>query len=99
MIELNQLKKGGASMNTYSLRCQDCNGVMAVDKDRQVISCPYCGSERMIIESDNVKIEQIKADARIKEKKMDAETRKRDDIFALISLLGLMLFGIILMLL
>lgn len=47
---------------TVLLKCPACGGVMEVSMDRQVISCPYCGSKKLILESDNVKIERIRGD-------------------------------------
>lgn len=43
------------------LRCEDCDGTMMIDSNREVISCPYCGSKKIILDSDEVKIEKIRA--------------------------------------
>lgn len=46
--------------NIIRLRCEDCNGVMEIDESREVISCPYCGSKKIVLESDGVKIERMR---------------------------------------
>ena len=43
------------------LRCTNCEGIMDIDAEKQIISCPYCGSKSLILESDDVKIEKIRA--------------------------------------
>ena len=40
------------------LICRACNGTMEVDREHNVIFCPYCGSKELIIESDEVLIEK-----------------------------------------
>lgn len=50
-----QSKKG------VQLKCSHCNGIMTVDEDRPVISCSYCGSKELILESDEVTIEKIRS--------------------------------------
>lgn len=46
------------------LRCQNCDGVMNVEEDKNVLLCPYCGSKELLIENDNVKIAKIKSQTR-----------------------------------
>ena len=43
-----------------SLKCSQCNGVLTVDSNRTVLSCPYCGNQSLIIENDAVTIERIR---------------------------------------
>ena len=50
-------------MAIITMICEACNGRLEVDENRRVIFCPYCGAKKMIIESDDVKKEQIKYDA------------------------------------
>lgn len=50
-------------MATITMICEVCNGRLEVDENRHVIFCPYCGAQKMIIESDDIKKEQIKYDA------------------------------------
>lgn len=52
------------------LQCQECNGVMDVKEDSNVICCPYCGSKKLIIDNDPVKIEKIKSETAIEQAKI-----------------------------
>ncbi len=38
------------------VRCYNCGAEMRLNSERSIISCPYCGSKKIIIESDAVKI-------------------------------------------
>lgn len=86
-------------MEIYSLKCKLCNGIMAVDKSKKIIACPYCGSKELIVESDAVKIEEIKAYADIEKHKDDnqlelakhLEHEKNSTIF----LIALMIFVLV----
>lgn len=59
--------------NIVRLRCEDCNGVMDIDESREVISCPYCGSKKIVFESDGVKIEKIRSASKYERKKIDRD--------------------------
>ena len=39
-----------------TLKCSECGGVMQVDEDKNIASCPYCGSASLVVESDYVKV-------------------------------------------
>lgn len=43
------------------LRCEHCGGTLEIDDDKEVISCPFCGSKSIILDNDNVQIEKIRA--------------------------------------
>lgn len=58
-----------------SLRCEDCLGTMEVDENREVLTCPYCGSKKMLPVSDAVKIEKIKQEAEIEKTRLDDEVK------------------------
>lgn len=47
--------------STIQLKCKTCGGVLTIDADREVVSCPYCDSKELIEESDAVTIERIKS--------------------------------------
>ena len=49
-------------METIKLVCQNCQGTLDVDPNREVISCPYCGEKTLFPESDEVKIAKIEND-------------------------------------
>lgn len=59
--------------NIIRLRCEDCDGVMEIDESREVISCPYCGSKKIVLESDGVKIEKIRSASKYERKKIDRD--------------------------
>ena len=42
------------------LRCKNCNGEMTIDSNEKQITCPYCGTKQVILDSDAVKIEKEK---------------------------------------
>lgn len=45
---------------TIKLMCEECGGTMTIDKSRSVLSCPYCGSTKIVADSDEVKMERIR---------------------------------------
>ena len=49
-------------METIRLKCNNCQGTLDIDPNREVLSCPYCGEKTLVPESDEVKIEKIKGD-------------------------------------
>lgn len=49
-------------LNTIRMICQECGGTMDIDKDKSILCCPYCGSKKLIVENDAVRIERIKAE-------------------------------------
>lgn len=59
--------------NIIRLRCEDCDGVMEIDESREVISCPYCSSKKIVLESDGVKIEKIRSASKYERKKIDRD--------------------------
>lgn len=65
-------------MRTISLKCKDCNGTLDISEDQEIIFCPYCGSKNLIIESDEVKIERIKAENKRQMAKDRYENEKND---------------------
>jgi DNA-directed RNA polymerase subunit RPC12/RpoP len=58
------------------LKCQDCGGELDVDASKQILSCPYCHSKQVIIESDEVKIATIKSSERKTIASIESEERK-----------------------
>lgn len=42
------------------LRCKACGGTLEVDRNSNVLSCPFCGSKELIAESDKVTVERIR---------------------------------------
>lgn len=58
---------------TIDMRCEDCGGVMSVDRDRRTITCPYCGSKKMVAESEEVKLARIWKETELKKQRMEYE--------------------------
>ncbi len=48
------------SVGFKTLRCSDCGGVLKINEDRSIASCPYCGGAQLVVESDFVKVEKYK---------------------------------------
>ncbi|MBE5866726.1 MAG: zinc ribbon domain-containing protein [Lachnospiraceae bacterium] len=59
-----------------SLKCEQCNGMLVVDSDKTVLTCPYCGHQTLIIENDAITIERIKTSAH---KEIEIERIKSTD--------------------
>lgn len=52
--------------NRVQLRCNTCGGIMMVDEGRSILSCPYCGSQELIIDSDTVAVERVRGEAQLR---------------------------------
>lgn len=66
-------------METISLKCKECGGIIDADPSKSVMFCPYCGSKAMIPESDQVRIARIKAEERMeREKERQKHKTKRE---------------------
>lgn len=61
--------------NTVKLTCSDCGGTMDIDADKKVLLCPFCGSKKIILESDEVKIAKIQADADVEKAKIERDMK------------------------
>lgn len=92
-----------ACLNTIQVKCKSCNSVMSVDRDKQVMVCPYCGSHELIIENDAVTIERIKGktelgrqNVRLKEIQAENDEKKREWKFSAIACTILLIFIIVL---
>jgi len=70
-----------ATVETVQLRCKSCNGTMTLSSDRKVLSCPYCESTELIVESDSVAKQRIKSDA-YKEVQFSKDKTKKDIVIA-----------------
>ena len=74
-------EKKEATVETVQIRCKSCNGTMTLSSDRKVLSCPYCESTELIVESDSVTKQQIKSDA-YKEVQFSKDRTKKDIVIA-----------------
>lgn len=78
-----------------SLRCEDCLGIMEVDENREIFTCPYCGSKKILPISDEVKIAKIKSDIDIK--KMEIEKDEKARTFKMSVIILIACFAILIM--
>ena len=49
------------AVRMVELTCKKCGGTMTVEEGKTVLSCPFCSSKEMLVESDKVKIQQIRS--------------------------------------
>ena len=87
------------------LKCRDCNGVMTMDKEGEILTCPYCGSKELIRNSDTVAVEKIRQQTEfkkweredLKEEQQKKEAKERSykfGAFGVISIICAVLFGL-----
>ena len=71
--------KEANGIKIVQMKCQDCNGIMDVDEDKQILFCPYCGSKKLILENDDVIIEKIRSSAELEKERIhkDVELAKQ----------------------
>ena len=48
------------TITSIQLKCKNCDRTLLIEKNKDILFCPYCGSKELIIESDAVKIQKIK---------------------------------------
>ena len=48
------------SQTNIQLQCKNCGGNLTIDSQREVLICPFCGSEELITDSDAVAVEKIR---------------------------------------
>ncbi len=88
-----------------SLKCSECGGVLTVDKDKEILSCPYCGSKELLRSSDAVAVEKIKQQTEFKkwEREDSLEEKRKKELdeknykfgkFGVASIVCAVLFGI-----
>lgn len=56
------------------LICANCQGVIDVDLDRSIHSCPYCKSKRLLIKGDKIQFIKIKSPENLKLDEMEQYT-------------------------
>ena len=82
------------SQTNIQLQCKNCGGNLTIDSQREVLICPFCGSEELITDSDAVAVEKIRQkttfmqwereDAKRKEKERSAYRNSKAGIVALV---------------
>lgn len=72
------------SPKTITLVCSKCSGTMTVDENNRSLFCPYCGSKELILESDAVATEKIRAltqkEIEFKKIEQQEEEKKKESI-------------------
>ena len=43
-----------SNLKTVKLKCEDYSGEMAIQSDKSIAVCPFCGSSKLIIEDKDV---------------------------------------------
>ena len=61
------------------MKCSKCDGDMMVDKEQNILFCPYCDSKEEIPESDVIKLTRMQAEIQreVEQKKHDHEMEKK----------------------
>ena len=67
------------SKKTIKLTCEDCGGEMNIEAGRNVLTCPYCGSKKLIAESDEVTIASINKESDAERMKFEKEKREYEE--------------------
>ena len=65
---------------TIQMRCKSCNGIMHAKEGENLLYCPYCGAEEMIVDSEDVAIEKIRYKAYADVEKHRQETTKQVEL-------------------
>lgn len=87
---INEKRRCISLATIKKLICNECNGTMQVDVDNNIISCPYCGSSSLVIESDDVKIEKIQLEKEKEKASLEKEKVKNEKL-SLLACLGLLI--------
>lgn len=61
------------------IKCKNCNGIMELDFNNGIATCPYCGSTETIAESDTVKIERMRQKAETEKRTFEKEEAERQE--------------------
>ena len=67
------------SKKTIKLTCEDCGGEMNIEAGRNVLTCPYCGSKKLIMESDELTIARINKESDAERMKFEKEKREYEE--------------------
>lgn len=96
---------GSSTSGSIIMKCKQCNGTLTMEKEGDILSCPYCGSKELLLDSDSVAIEKIRQQTEFKkwEREDFKETQKRNEqqehkykfgAFGVISIICAVFFGI-----
>lgn len=99
-------ESSGTSVNgRIVMKCQQCSGTLTMDKEGDILVCPYCGSKELLLDSDNVAVEKIKQQTEFKKweredqkeqqkKKEEQEHKYKFGAFGVISIICAVFFGL-----
>ena len=101
---------GTAALGSFAggsivMKCRQCNGTLTMEKEGDVLFCPYCGSKELLLDSDPVAVEKIKQQTEFKKweredlkeekkKKEQQEHKYKFGAFGVISIICAVFFGI-----
>ena len=96
---------GSSTSGSVIMRCKQCNGTLNMEREGDILSCPYCGSKELLLDSDSVAVEKIKQQTEfrkweredLKEEKIKKEQQERKykfGAFGVISIICAVFFGI-----
>lgn len=77
--ECGTILNNSSERKTIKITCEDCGGVMEVDSNKTILTCPYCGSKKLITESDEVTIARINKEADSERMRYDKEKREYEE--------------------
>ena len=64
-------------MKIVEAKCKHCGAELSFDSGKTILFCPYCGTKLLVIDGDEVKVEQVRADA-YREVELAREETKRE---------------------
>ena len=67
--------QGESGTRRMQMRCKNCNGELKFDSDKSILSCPFCGSTEIIVESDEVKLRRMQAE--LESERLQAHERQQ----------------------
>ena len=67
------------SQSVMHLQCENCGGELTVDENGKYLICPFCGSKKLMIDSDAVTVEKIHQQTAFKQwEREDNERKERE---------------------
>lgn len=67
------------SKKTIKLTCEDCGGEMNIEAGRNVLTCPYCGSKKLIAESMRLQSLVLQGIRMLSEMRFEKEKREYEE--------------------
>lgn len=73
--------QGESGTRRMQMRCKNCNGELKFDSDKSILSCPFCGSTEIIVESDEVKLRRMQNE--LETERLLAQERQQKRLYQL----------------